>query len=193
MSDSLRPHGLQHTRLPSPSPTPRACWNSCPLHQWYHLTISSSVVPFSSHFQSFPASGSFPMSHFFISDGRGTGVSASVSVLPVNIQGWFPLRLTGWISLQSKRLSRIFSNTTVQKHQLYIFPPTPTICAQCCLTLYNPIYYSPPGSSVHGIFLARISQVGTISSSQASSWFWDWIRVFCASSTGRQIVYHCAT
>ena len=158
MSDSLRPYGLQHTRLPSPSPTPRAYWNSCPLHQWCHLTISSSVVHFSSHLQSFPASGSFPISQFFISGGRGTGVSASVSVLPVNIQGWFPLRLTGLISLQSKRLSRIFSNTTVKKHQLYIFPtyPTPTICAQCCLTLYNPIDCSPPLSSVHGIFLARI-------------------------------------
>ena len=158
MSDSLRPYGLQHTRLPSPSPTPRAYWNSCPLHQWCHLTISSSVLHFSSHLQSFPASGSFPISQFFISGGRGTGVSASVSVLPVNIQGWFPLRLTGLISLQSKRLSRIFSNTTVKKHQLYIFQtyPTPTICAQCCLTLYNPIDCSPPDSSVHGIFLARI-------------------------------------
>ena len=115
MSNSLGPHGLQHARLPCPSPTPRACSNSCPSSQWCHPTISSSVVPFSSCLQSFPASGSFPMSQFFASGGQSTGVSASASVLPVNIQDWFPLGLTGWISLQSKGLSRVFSNTTVQK------------------------------------------------------------------------------
>ena len=117
MSDSLRPHGLQHTRPPCPSPIPGVYLNSCPLNQWCHPTISSSVVPFSSWLQSFPASGSFPMSQFFASGGQSIGVS--VSVLPVNIQDWFPLGLTGWISLQSKGLSRVFSNTTVQKHQFF--------------------------------------------------------------------------
>ena len=119
MSNSLRRHGLHHTRLPCPSPTPGAYSNSCPLHWWCHPTISSSVVPFSSHLQSFSASGSFPMSQFFTSGSQSIGVSASASVLPINIQGWFPLGLIGWISLQSKGLSRVFSNTTVQKHQFF--------------------------------------------------------------------------
>ena len=96
---TLRPHGLQHTRLLCPSPTLRACSDSCPLSQWCHPTISSSVVPFSSCLQSFPASGSFPISQFFTSGGQSTGVSASTSVLPMNTQDWFPLRLTGWIPL----------------------------------------------------------------------------------------------
>ena len=117
MSDSLRPHGLQHSRLPCPAPTPGAYSNSCPLRQWCHATISSSVICFSSHLQSFPAAGSFPMSWFFTSGDQSIGVSASASVLPMNIQDWFPLGLTGLISLQSKGLSRVFSNTTVQKHQ----------------------------------------------------------------------------
>ena len=112
MSTSLRPHGLQHARPPCPSPTPGVYPNSCSLSQWCYPTISSSVVPFSSHFQSFQASGSFPMSQFFISGGQSTGVSASASVLPKNIQDWSPLEWTGWISLQSKVLSRVFSNTT---------------------------------------------------------------------------------
>ena len=116
MSDCLWPHGLQHTRLLCPSLSPRACSNSCPLSRWCHPTISSSVVPFSSCLQSFPASGSFPMSHFFPSGGQSIGVSASASVLPMNIQDSLPLGLTGLISLQSKRLSRVFSNTTVQKN-----------------------------------------------------------------------------
>ena len=116
MSDSLQPHGLQHSRLPFPSPTPRACSNSCPSSQWCHSTISSSVIPFSSCLQSFPASGSFPMSQFFASGGQSIGALALASVLPVSIQDWFPLGLTGWIPLQSKGLSRVFSNTTVQKH-----------------------------------------------------------------------------
>ena len=118
-SDSLWPHGLQHTRLPCPLPTPGVYSNSCPLSRWCHPAISSSVVPFSSCPQSFPASGSFQMSQFFASDGQSIGVSASASVLPMNIQDWFPLGWTGWISLQSKGLSRIFSNTTVQKHQFF--------------------------------------------------------------------------
>ena len=110
VSDSLQPHRLQHARLPSPSPTPGNCSNSCPLSWWCHPTISSSVVPFSSCLQSFPASGSFARSQFFASGGQSIGVSASASVLPMNIQDWFPLGLTGLISLQSKGLSRVFSN-----------------------------------------------------------------------------------
>ena len=119
MSDSLQPHGLLHTRLPCPSPTPRAYSTSCPSSRWCHPTISSSVIPFSSCPQSFPASGSFPMSHFFTSNGERIRVSASASVLPMKIQVWFPLEWTGWISLPSKGLSWVFSNTTVQKHQFF--------------------------------------------------------------------------
>ena len=117
MSDSLQPHRLQRARPPCPSPTPRVYSNSCPLSQWCHPTISSSVVHFSSRLRSFPASGSFSMSQFFASGGQSIEVSASV--LPMNIQDWFPLGWTGWISLQSKELSRVFSNTTVQKHQFF--------------------------------------------------------------------------
>ena len=119
VSDSLWPHGLQHTRLLCPSPTPGAGSNSCSWSWWCHPTISSSVIPFSSSLQFFPASGSFAMSQFFTSGGQSIGVSASTSILPVNIQDWFPLGWTGWISLQSKGLSRVFSNTTVQKHQFF--------------------------------------------------------------------------
>ena len=119
VSDSLWPYGLHHARLPCPSPTPGACSNSCALSQWCHPTISSSVVPFSSCPQSFPASGSFLISHYFASGGQIIGVSASASILPMNIQDWFPLGWTGWISLQSKGLSRVFSNTTVQNHQFF--------------------------------------------------------------------------
>ena len=119
MSHSLWPNGLQHARLPDPSPTPRASSNSCPLSPWYHPTISSSVLTFSSHPQSFPASGSLPMSQFFASGGQSIEVSASASILPMNIQDWFPLGWTGWISFQAKGLSRVFSNTTVQKHQFF--------------------------------------------------------------------------
>ena len=119
MYDSLQPHEPQHARPPCPSSTPGVYTNSCPLSRWYHPTISSSVIPFSSHLQSFPESGSFPMSQFFTSGGQSTGVLASASVLPVNIQDWFPLWLKGLISLLSKGLSRIFSNATVQKHQFF--------------------------------------------------------------------------
>ena len=112
-------HGLQQARLPCPSPTPGAYSNSCPSCQWCHPTISSSVVPFSFHLQSFPASASFQMSQLFTSGDQSIGVSASASVFPMNILGWLPLGLTGWISLQSKGLSRVFSNTTVQKHQFF--------------------------------------------------------------------------
>ena len=117
--NSLWPHGLQHVRPPCSSPTCRVYSNSCPLSRWCHPTISSSVVPFSSSLQSFSASGSFPMSQLFASGGQSIGVSASASVFPMNIQDWSPLGWTGWISLQSKGLSRGFSNTTVQKHQFF--------------------------------------------------------------------------
>ena len=117
MPNSLQPHGLQHIRLPCPSLTPGSCSNSCPLSWWCHPTISSSIVPFSSCLQSFPASGSFPMSQLFASGGPSIGALASV--LAMNIQGWFPLGLTDWVSLQSKGLSRVFSNTTVQKHEFF--------------------------------------------------------------------------
>ena len=119
MSNSLQTYGLQHARFPCPSPTTRVYSNSSPLSWWCHPTISSSVIPVSSCLQSFPASGSVQMSQLFASGGQSIGVSASASVLPVNIQAWFPLGWSGWISLQSKGLSRVFSNTTVQKHQFF--------------------------------------------------------------------------
>ena len=119
VSDSLRPHELQHARPPCLSPTPRVYPNSCPLSQWCHPTISPSVVPFFSCPQSFPASGSLQMSQLFTSGDQSIGVSASTSVLLINTQDWSPLGWTGWISLQSKGLSRVFSNTTVQKHQFF--------------------------------------------------------------------------
>ena len=119
VSDSLRPHELQHARPPCPSPTPGVYSNSCPSSWWCHPTISSSVVPFSSCPQSLPASGSFPTSQLFASGGQSIGVSASASVLPMNTQYWSPLGWTGWISLQSKGLTRVFSSTTVQKHQFF--------------------------------------------------------------------------
>ena len=119
MSDSLWAHGLQHARLFYSSPTPRTYSNSCPSHQWWHPTISSSAVPFSFCLQSFQALGSFPVRRFFTLGCQSIGVSASTSVLPMNIQDWFPLGLTDWISLQSKGPSRVFSNTTVQKHQFF--------------------------------------------------------------------------
>ena len=124
MSDYLQLHRLQHTRLPCPSPARGASSNSCPSSQWCHPTISSSVVPLSSCPQSFPASGSFPMSQAFASGGRRIGVSAWTSVLPMNIQDWSPLGRTGWISLQSRGLSGVFSNTTVQKHQFFGAQPS---------------------------------------------------------------------
>ena len=112
ISDSLRPLGLQHARLPCPSPTPGAYSNSCPLYQWCHPTISSSVIPFCSRLPSFPASGSFPVSQLFASDGQSIGISPSASVLPMKIQDWFPLGLTDWTSLQSKGLKSLLSSKT---------------------------------------------------------------------------------
>ena len=134
VSNSLQPHGLQQARFPCPSLSPRVCSNSCPLSQWCHPTILSSVVPFSSHPQSFPASGSFPMSQLFTLDGQSIGVSSSASVLPMNIQGWFSLGSTGLISLLSKGLSRVFSSTAVGKCQ--------------CLVLS--LLYGPTLTSIHG-------------------------------------------
>ena len=119
MSDSFQPRELQHARLPCRSQLPGTCSDSCPLSWWCHPAISSSVVPFSSCLQFLPESGSFSMRQFFASGGQSIGTSASALVFPVNIQGWFPLGLTGLISLLSKGLSRFFSSTTVQKHQFY--------------------------------------------------------------------------
>ena len=119
VSDSLRPHGLQHARPPCPSPTPRVYTNPCTLSRWCHLAISSSIVLFSSHLQSFPGSGSFQINQFFISGGQSIRVSASASFLPMYLQDWSPLGWTDWLSLQSKRLLRVSSNTKVQNHQFF--------------------------------------------------------------------------
>ena len=131
----LPSHGLQHARPPCPSPTPRVYLNSCPSSQWCHPTISSSVVPFSSCPQSFPTSGSFPMSQFFASGGQSIGVSDSASVLPMDIQDWSPLGWTGWISFQSQGLSRVFSSPTVKKHQFFgtsfLYGPTLSSVHDC--------------------------------------------------------------
>ena len=124
VSDSLWPYGLQHTSFRCPSLSPGGCSNSCPSSQWCHPTISPSVTPFSSCPQSFPASESFPVSQLFTSHGQSIGASALASVLSMNIQDWFPLGLTGLISLQSKELSRVFSSTTVQKHQFFSAEPS---------------------------------------------------------------------
>ena len=134
MSNSLWPHEPQHTRPPCPSPTPGVHPNPCPSSWWCHPTISSSVIPFSSYPQSFPASGSFPMSQLFPSGGQSIGVSASTSVLPVNTQDWPPLGWTSWISLQSKGLSRVFFNTTVQKLHLELLKVW-------CLWLYSQVQF----------------------------------------------------
>ena len=130
VSDSLWPHGLQHAGLPWPSPSPGVCSNSCPLSQWCYLTISSSVVPFSSCPQSFPASGSFPMSWLFTPGGQTIGASASATVLPMNTQGWFPLGLTGLISPEPKGLTRVLSSVIMWKQSLEYFH---TIKMQCIL------------------------------------------------------------
>ena len=124
VSDSLRPHELQYARPPCPSPTPGINSNSCPSSWWCHPAISSSIIPFSSCSQSLPASESFPMSQLIAWDAQSTGVSALASVLPMNTQNWSPLGWTGWISLQSKGLSRVFSSTTVQKHQFFGAQPS---------------------------------------------------------------------
>ena len=142
MSDSLRPHESQHARPPCPSPTPGVYSNSCPWSQWCHLVISSSVVPFSSCPQSLPASGSFPMNQPFTSGGQSTGVSALASVLPLNTQDSSPLGWSGWISLQSKGLSRVFSNITIQKHQFFFSFKSVNSSVLCFL-------HSPTLTSIH--------------------------------------------
>ena len=124
MSSSLKPCGLQHARLRCPSLSPGVCSDSCPLSLWCYLTISSSTAPYSFCLLSSPASRSFPMNWLFASGDQSIGVSASVSVLPMNIQGWFPLRFTSFISLQSKGLSRVFSSTTIKKHQFFGAQPS---------------------------------------------------------------------
>ena len=135
MSNSLQPHGLQHTRLPCPSPTPAVCSNSCTSSQWCYPIISSSGIPFSSCLQSFPASGSFPVSQFFTSGGQSVGASASASVIPMNIQHWFPLRLTG-LSSCSPTDSQEFSSTTVWKHQFFSAQPSlPSNFHSVCVTV----------------------------------------------------------
>ena len=149
MSDSLQPHGLRHASLPSPSPTPGACSNSCPSTWWYHPTISSFVIPFSSCLQFCPASGCFPVSQFFTSGAQSTGASASASVLPMNIQDWFPLELTDFISLQSTAAAKSLQ-------------PCPALC--------DPIGGSPPGSPIPGILQARTLEWVAISFSNAWKW-----------------------
>ena len=137
VSDFLCPHGLQHARPPCLSPNPGAYSDSCPSNWWCHPTTSSSVIPFSSHLQSFPSSGSFSMSQFFTSGGQSIGVAASASVLPMNIQDSFPLGWTGWISLQSKRLSRVFSSTTLWKHQFFDTQPSLWYNFHICSSYYK--------------------------------------------------------
>ena len=153
MSDFLQPHGLQHARLPCHSPTPGVYSNSCTLSQWCHPIISSSVIPFSSCLQSFPPSGSFLRSQFFASGGQSIGASASASVLPMNIQDWFPLGWTGWISLQSEGLSRVFFNTTIQTQQFF--------GAQTCFIVQLSHPYMTAGKT---IALTRLAFVGKVMS-----------------------------
>ena len=182
MPNSLWPHGLQHARLPSPSLSPGVCSNSCPWSQWCHPTISSSSVRFSFCLQSFPTLGSFQMSWIFASGGQSIGASASTSVLPVDIRDWFPLGWTSWISLQTKGLSRIFSNPTVQRHHFFGTQPSfwssshIHTCYCCCYialvlsTLCDPMDGSTPGSSVPGILQARILEWVAISFSIHDYW-----------------------
>ena len=152
MSNSLQPHGLQHARLPCPSLSPGVCSNSCPLSWWCHPTISSSVIPFSSCLQSFPASRSFPMSWLFASGGQSIGATASASVLPMDIQDWFPLGWTGVISLRSKGLSRVFSSTTVQRHQFFSTWPFLWSSSHICTWLLSLLYNRHKHSIVNQLY-----------------------------------------
>ena len=149
---TLLPHGLQHTRLPCPSSSPGVCLNSCPLSWWCHPTISSSVVPFSSCLKSFPASGSIPISQHFASGDQSIGASGSTSVLPISIQGWFCSGLTGWISLLSKGLSRVLSNTTVWKHQF--FGAQPSLWSNSHISTVTPPYSKAPFSLTWTVIVA---------------------------------------
>ena len=143
MSYSLWFHGLQHARFHCPSLSPKVCSNSCPLSQWWYLTISSSATSFFFCFQSFSATGSFPMSQFFASGGQSIRAAASAPVLPMNIQGWFTLGLTGLIFLQCKGLSRVFSSTTIQKHQFFSFQPSLWSNSHICIRLWGKPLYGP--------------------------------------------------
>ena len=170
MSYSSQPHGLQHARLPCPSLSPGVCSNSCPLSQWCHSTISSSATPFSSCPQSFPGSRSFPVIQLFASGGQIIGASASASVLPVHIQGCFPLGWTGFISLQSKGLSRVFSSTTLQKHQPGIEP-----MSLVSLALQDSLPTEPPGKPAHiGVVLSIIFMGSKIT---LFSWAPKWLQM----------------
>ena len=148
MSNSLRPHGLQHARPPCPTPTPGACSNSCPLSRWCHPTMSSSVIPFSSCLQSFPASGSFPTSQLLASGDQRIGASASVSGLPMNIQGWFPLGLAGWISLLSKGLSSLLQHHSSKASILWHSASFMVRLSHPCMTVDIHEYRPLSGSDV---------------------------------------------
>ena len=178
MSSSLRPHGLKDSRLPCPSLSPRVCSNFCPLSQWCYLTISSSDAPFSFCLQSFPASGSFPMSQFFASGRWSIRASASASVLPMGIQAWFPLRLTTWISFQSKGLSRVFSSTIFWKHKFLVLcllygPFAGNVQKVSAVTKMNfsEVYLTCPGS-VTVIFLLIWSLFGFLCLIQSNIVIW---------------------
>ena len=175
----------EQDRLPCPLLSPGICSNSCPLGWWCHPAISSSVVPFSSYPQSFPVSGSFQMSQFFASGDQNLGVSASASVLPMNIQDWFPLGLTSLISLLSKGLSRVFSFESISSSVFsFLHTCMHAKLLQSCQTLHKPMDHSPPGSSVHGILQARILEWVAIPSSRGSSWPRNWTSIY-VSCIGR--------
>ena len=181
VSKSLRPHELKHARPPCPSPSPSVCLHSCSLHQWCHPAISSSDVLFSFCPESFPASGTFPVSCLFTSDDQNTEASASVSVLPVNIQGWSPLRLTGLISLLSTGLSRVFSSTTVWRHQCFDSPALTTVCDHWeyhSLDYMNFVGRVMSLFSTHHLGLSSLSCQETIvfwflGCSHHPQWFWS--------------------
>ena len=157
-SNSSRPQALQHTRLPCPSLSPRVCANSCPSSRWCHPTIPSSVVPFFSCLQSFPASGSFQMSQLYASGGQNIGASASASVLPMNIQDWSPLGWIGWISLQSKGLSRVSFSTTVQKHQFFSTQPSLWSNSHICTWLLEKLIALTIWTLVHKYIISFTSK-----------------------------------
>ena len=199
--NSLGSHGLQHTRLPCPSPSPRVCSNSCPLSQWCHPTILSSVAHFSSHPQSFPASGSFPVSGLFESGGQSIGASALASVFPMNSQGWFSLGLTGLISLLPKGLSRVFSSTTVQKHQsksCFLIVCILNSCLPCvhakllqlCLTLCDPVGLQPTRLLCPWDSPGKNTGVGCHSLFQGLFLIRVWTCISYLSSISMQILYH---
>ena len=195
MSDSLWPHGLQHARLPCPSLSPKVCSNSCPRSRWCHPTISSSVAPFFSCPQSFPSPGSFPVSQFFTSGGQNIEVSASVSILPMNIQDWFPLGLTGLISLQSKGLSGILSNATVQKHQFFSSQPSLWSNSHIHTWLLEKPYlwlYGPFVSKVMSLLLNTLSRfVSCSSKKQASFNFMPAVTVCSDFGAQENKICHC--